>query len=837
MKSNLRDEVKKDILQDLNLRLGGDINNLEAAHDLENELASQRDRLERSLNAANDEVPTKLSAAITKAELNSQQIENLKTKSEDFKKRANDFLSRTQPLLSELDKRFTAIDKLEKVLEYFKSYAKIQDLSQQMKNCKDDEQLVLMYSEMKKMCLQYKNSHQATYAKDYTHYWHNILKENLIKHYEEVLKLLKWPFTSGAENSPIAKDVMNKFNNLTKNLFLIQEPEEILANAAVTGDYSDVHEPCLPIKVLLKPLKKRFTFHFTGNRQTARIDRPEWFLTQTLTWIKDHQTFIKNNIQPIADKLELRNINTVDEFTEGLVALAAERLHTVLGLYHTQGSKGDIIDVEAAFAHAVDETLGFHKELSEITGYESNSVLSVLTKAETFVQWLAVEKKYALSKMDEMLDTEQWIEPVVAGVGAAIGSLLWVPRGSDWFISLLKTIEDRYVTLPQPGHRIQFLELQLELIEEWRIRLTQIMSATADSLTPDCFLVAGPHPLTAIINTAQHTRSVLLQWAHSLHYLQLYYYRRQFQQFTQQQHASGEIESESSTSSEEEEETDEEFYKEENENDAESSLCLEEVEARAKSLALKEVTKRNSIIIDASQYETMTTVIANPAVADPLPEGGGDEDGGVFGDAPALLHHLRQAGLAVLVQFLLLEFRDHLHEYKSQKWHAMLLVEERALCMSSTLGRPLSSMCTRLVTLSESLAPAIAQLLKAELALQVDSCIFREVVLNNWFNTGGTLQFTHDVTRNILPAFARFENKMPETNPVPRLTESCTLLNLDYDDARRIRTGLNKNDPETLAALATLGVVTITPVEALQILNQRTDLADASSPTSVMELF
>lgn len=80
----------------------------------------------------------------------------------------------------------------------------------------------------------------------------------------------------------------------------------------------------------------------------------------------------------------------------GLIALAAERLHTVLAIYHTQGSKGEIIDVDAAFAHAVDETLGFHKELTTITDTEVNSVLSVLTKAETFVRWLAVEKKCKL---------------------------------------------------------------------------------------------------------------------------------------------------------------------------------------------------------------------------------------------------------------------------------------------------------------------------------------------------------------------------------------------------------------------------------------------------------
>lgn len=55
--------------------------------------------------------------------------------------------------------------------------------------------------------------------------------------------------------------------------------------------------------------------------------------------------------------------------------------------------------------------------------------------------------------MDETLDSEQWIEAVAAGVGAAVGSVVWVPRGADWFVSLLKTIEDRYTILPQPGHR------------------------------------------------------------------------------------------------------------------------------------------------------------------------------------------------------------------------------------------------------------------------------------------------------------------------------------------------------------------------------------------------
>lgn len=39
---------------------------------------------------------------------------------------------------------------------------------------------------------------------------------------------------------------------------------------------------------------------------------------------------------------------------------------------------------------------------------------------------------------------------------------------ADMFITLLQTIMDRYEALPQPGHRLQFLELQLDLLDDFR---------------------------------------------------------------------------------------------------------------------------------------------------------------------------------------------------------------------------------------------------------------------------------------------------------------------------------------------------------------------------------
>ncbi|XP_045448874.1 RAD50-interacting protein 1 [Melitaea cinxia] len=831
MKCNLNEDVKKDIIKNLNIKIGSDINNLGNLSEIENDLLNKREHLENCLHAASDEAPKNITSAIRTAELSLMQIEKLKEKKSLLVEKVNSFLIKTDPLMAELDKRFSIIHRLEDVNAYFQSYVKLEELSNQMRQCKDDEELVSLYEEMVEMCKQRYKPNWTAYVKSYTHYWHNILKDNLIRHYEDILKALKWPFTSSAESTPIPKEVLNKFNNLTRYLFLIQEPIDVCSES-VSGDSTPEQNPCLPVKVLLQPLKKRFIFHFTGSRQTARIDRPEWFLTQTLTWIKDHQKFIMNNVQLIAKKLEMRNINAVDQFNAGLIALATERLHTVLAIYHTQGAKGEIVDVDAAFAHAVDETLGFHKELKTITDNEVDNVLSVLTKAETFVRWLAVEKKYALAKMDEMLDSEQWIEPVAAGVGAAVGSVVWVPRGADWFVSLLKTIEDRYTVLPQPGHRLQFLELQLELIEEWRIRLTQLISAAASTLKLNTFLISGTHPIIAIVNTAHYTRTVLLQWAHSLHYLQLHYYRRQFQHFTQQQHR--ENESESSTSSEDDDDSDDENTRQDGKyEEGDETFSLNDVEQRANKLALNEVTRRSSLM-NSSQYDI--TPITNLAVAEPLDDED-TEEAGVFGDAPALLAHLRDSGMAVMTEYVLLEFKANSRNYKNQKWHAMLTLEQAALSVSGALCGPLAALCARLACAARALAPPLAAQLRAHVAAHLDVYVYEEVVLESWFNTGGTIQFTHDVKRNLVPAFAPPNKNASQLNQLPRLLEACKLLNLDYEDAHRIRSQLAKQPSQAVISLNELGIYHIPSKEALRILNQRTDLSDSSSPSSVMELF
>lgn len=65
----------------------------------------------------------------------------------------------------------------------------------------------------------------------------------------------------------------------------------------------------LPINLLVRPLRQRFIYHFTGSKLTNRQDKPEWFFTQILTWIKNHILWVQKNVQPVADSTGFQHLD------------------------------------------------------------------------------------------------------------------------------------------------------------------------------------------------------------------------------------------------------------------------------------------------------------------------------------------------------------------------------------------------------------------------------------------------------------------------------------------------------------------------------------------------
>ncbi|EDW37717.1 GL21311, partial [Drosophila persimilis] len=134
---------------------------------------------------------------------------------------------------------------------------------------------------------------------------------------------------------------------------------------------------CQPIskvvQLLLAPYRQRFTYHFTGTRQTNRLDKPEWYYTQILNWGKDTHFFVGKTFQPAAIRAGKLDYNLRLEFIRGLVQLTIEKLAVDI----EQISQDEIL-----FAHLLDETLGFEAELRETFGYPASfpSAIAVITQ-------------------------------------------------------------------------------------------------------------------------------------------------------------------------------------------------------------------------------------------------------------------------------------------------------------------------------------------------------------------------------------------------------------------------------------------------------------------------
>ena len=89
------------------------------------------------------------------------------------------------------------------------------------------------------------------------------------------------------------------------NVYSEESTKSVVTSVLLT-DFTPVS---LPISLLVRPLRQRFIYHFTGSKLTNRQDKPEWFFTQILTWIKDHVQWVQKNVQPAANSIGFDHVD------------------------------------------------------------------------------------------------------------------------------------------------------------------------------------------------------------------------------------------------------------------------------------------------------------------------------------------------------------------------------------------------------------------------------------------------------------------------------------------------------------------------------------------------
>ncbi|KAG7161228.1 RAD50-interacting protein 1-like [Homarus americanus] len=742
------DEISHTVVQQLNSIFGNDLKNLEKVSELVEELTKTRDELE---------------------------------------KRANAHTQKYDDLLNDIGPGVRQVRELERVKLYQEFVSAVDEQSKEIEaalHIGAEGQALVGYCRLMDTTKAVQGSHCLNLVAFVTNtllYWHQVFTLRFTSEFEGVLKTIKWPFTTGNDTvhqPPASPESLQRLCTLTQYLLQLSLPDNItsenskrpespVASPAIVTDFVS---PVLPIHLLVRPLEVRFFFHFSGNKPTNSRENPEWYFTQILKWISAHENFLNSRIQPVLNRLGHQNTSAKVEFMRGLVRLVVIKL------------AADLPDVQFdddIFCSTVQETLNFEREMSLTYGYPSSqpSVLSVLTQGRIFARWIHVERKFAQELMDELVSDEGAWVAVEGGEAAHCGERL---------ILLLQGITDRYKRLPQPGHRLQFLELQLELLDDFRVRVLQVMkSERQDPLT-------SHYP--AILNTVHHITATLHDWADLPFFVEMQYYQECFSNIQEQTSAA--IASYDSTTA--------------------SSTSPDDPGSFT----------FNSLDVSLLNSSISPELLARQVL------------GSVFDGTMKLYTHIEGEMVRTLASYVFSEVRARSQPYRQDKWFHTV---NPGASMDFTKINELSpSICPLLEVLARHLhalrdvlaAPLFMQLWKI-VADTLNKYVYEEVILQTRFSDVGAAQFKFDMTRGIFPIFGAFTQK-PE-NFFRLVKESVILLTLPHPTAFLLRDTIHMwhDDQDAFSlvvspvkALGEHGVTLLKPKEADTVLNIRINERD-----------
>lgn len=498
------------VIEFLNSEFGSDISKLKNAHViLEGILASEKE-LEGKLQPVTQEV-SKIS--LTKyAENALHEIVLQKQKTEELKNTIKSQLEESKPLRDHFSEHLSSVKQLENLNCYLQWVLKIENTNCLMEeSLKQDvtHHIITNFMGFKEMWSHLQSSnckHLFHYVEKNLQYWHDILREKFGSNFQKVLASLHWPVLSSAMSAPLnlSAENVSKFSALFNVLCELQLPTNFPNTNVDKGLSENSQTKLLPLLLMFQPLQKRFVFHFMGKKQTNRLDKPEWYLTQILTWISDHSVFMDETVQPLINKLGLDSVKARAEMMRELVHLAIVRLQTDLP---------SLLNDDILLSHAIDEVLLFERELRN-QGYPKffPSILEALCKEPCFSRWRSLEHKNALEKMDKLLSAETAWNPRYQDERDL--DELNVPECAETFMTLLLTMTERYSSLPQISCQLSFLALQLELLDDFRLRLHQLCQ----------FQVQEPlkSNYCSIINAVHYVVTVLNEWSNLPFFLQLH---------------------------------------------------------------------------------------------------------------------------------------------------------------------------------------------------------------------------------------------------------------------------------------------------------------------------
>ncbi|KAK2831885.1 hypothetical protein FQN49_007073, partial [Arthroderma sp. PD_2] len=354
---------------------------------------------------------------------------------------------------------------------------------------------------------------------------------------QNVLDKMKWP-TKEAPAEPLIDEWMRWCDLLLE----FQEPD--FTNDTIVAHLKECSELpiLLPLEVMAQPLELRFKYHFSGDRPTNRLDKPEYFLSHVLDLINSHAEFFSTYLQPILSRRSLNGPSLIgsiysDAVSSFITALLPMVRQKAMNLLPTVSKHPQ------AFSHLIHELMSFDNELKLSWSYPSNPAQEnawkgltweILVKENWFSEWLRVEKNFALARYQNIIEAEDGGEIDYDGVApTATKPTKAALRVND----LLENVTELYRPLSSFSQKLRFLiDIQITIFDLFHGRLhsgleaylamTSTIGRTVQGSSvgqPSLEGVSGLERLCRIFGSAEYLEKKMQDWGDDVFFLELWY--------------------------------------------------------------------------------------------------------------------------------------------------------------------------------------------------------------------------------------------------------------------------------------------------------------------------
>ncbi|KAK7694298.1 hypothetical protein QCA50_001480 [Cerrena zonata] len=297
---------------------------------------------------------------------------------------------------------------------------------------------------------------------------------------------LQWPNAVDYRSAP-AED-RKAFESAFSTLVRLQTIGEKLHPS--TENTRNEKDGLYPIQALVQPIALRFKYHFESNRQTNRLDKPEWYFTHVINVAHEHRKFMDNIVQQLLASTPYKKYNAWREFTLLLLPLLSRKLRRTIP---------SLISHPPVLAHTIYQSLSFDSALRE-EGFELSGTSAALTseddnvpdwdgisevilgKKEWFEAWMEGERQFAMDQyMETISASDAWLvadDDTGEENDGRVHPQLKSTNSARRVKALVEQVTDRYSPLPQFSHRTRFLiTVQLPLLESYHARISSSLDA------------------------------------------------------------------------------------------------------------------------------------------------------------------------------------------------------------------------------------------------------------------------------------------------------------------------------------------------------------------------